>query len=76
MRTKHKNASITLIAKQWIESCFGLVLNPSIITFLYVKNYKPEPSFFSQRATLLNPVLDSKLHSKGLGLTKYIMYFR
>lgn len=75
MKTKHKNASITRKAKQWILNCSTLVLNPSIITILCV-NYKPQPSFFSQRTALLNPVLDSKLHSKGDSLTRYIMYFR
>lgn len=71
-----KNASITLKAKQWIQSCSTLILNPGIITILYVKNYKPKLSFFSQRIALLNPVLDSKLHTKGDGLTRYKMYFR
>lgn len=76
MTAEHKNASITLKAKQWILSCSKLALNASIITILYPKNYKPEPSFFSQRTALLNSVLEPKLHSKGDSLTRYTRYFR
>lgn len=40
--------------------CSMSVFEPNNTVASYIKKDKPEPSFFSQRTALLNPVLDYK----------------
>lgn len=40
--------------------CCMSVFEPNNTVASYIKKDKPEPSFFSQRTALLNPVLDYK----------------